>query len=92
VVEIDLLRAGDPLAPFLPQQSDYRILISRSQTYPQGEAYLFSVRDPIPDIPVPLRPGDPEPTLSLNELLHGLYERAGYDLTIDYRSKSPPQN
>lgn len=90
LIESDLLRAGEPLLPFLPQQSDYRILISRSQTRPQGDAYLFSVRDPIPDIPVPLRPGDPEPTLPLNQLLHDLYDRAGYDLAIDYSQPPTP--
>lgn len=93
LIEIDLLRAGDPLSPFLPQQSDYRILISRFRTRPQAAAYPFSIRDPIPDIPVPLRPGDPEPTLPLNKLLHALYDRAGYDLVIDYgQPPSPPLN
>jgi len=34
-------------------------------------------------------PGDAEPNLELNEILHALYERAGYDLSIDYQQ--PPQ-
>jgi hypothetical protein len=40
-------------------------------------AYMLRVRDPLPTIPIPLQPGDPEPTLPLNQLLHDLYDRAG---------------
>lgn len=91
LIEIDLLRAGEPLSPFRPEQSDYRILVSRAHDRPQADAYLFSVRDPIPEIPVPLRPDESEPVLPLNELLHDLYDRAGYDLAIDYdQSPVPP--
>ena len=31
-------------------------------------------------IPIPLLPGDAEPTLDLNAVLHALIERARYDL------------
>ncbi|RMF26349.1 MAG: DUF4058 family protein, partial [Chloroflexi bacterium] len=41
--------------------------------------------------PLPLRPGDEEPLVDLNALLHALYDRAGYDLSIDYtRPPVPP--
>jgi hypothetical protein len=53
-------------------------------------AYTLSIRDPLPTIPVPLRPGDPEPTLPLNQLLHDLYDRARYDLAIDYSQPPVP--
>src|SRR5215468_4367351 len=88
LVEIDLLRAGSPLPPFQAGQSDYRILISPALSRPRAMAYTLSVRDPLPTIPIPLRPGDPEPTLPLNQLLHDLYDRARYDLAIDY--SQPP--
>lgn len=91
-VEIDLLRAGKPL-PMRPLndggESDYRILVSRASRRPHADAYLFNVRDPIPDIPIPLRPGETEPLILLNPLLHDLYDRAGFDLTLDY--SQPPQ-
>jgi hypothetical protein len=93
LVEVDLLRAGQPF-PFWIQgrhvQSDYRIVVSRAQQRPQADVYLFTVRDPIPDIPIPLRPGEVEPVLPLNQLLHTLYDRAGYDLGIDYRQPPAP--
>lgn len=79
-IEIDLLRAGEPF-PFRVQdgdvQSDYRILVSRAQDRPQAAVYLFTIREPIPDIPVPLQPGDTEPSLALNRLVHEVYDRAG---------------
>jgi Protein of unknown function (DUF4058) len=91
-IEIDLLRAGEPF-PFRvlddDAESDYRMIVSRAPDRPQAAVYLFTIRDPIPDIPVPLQPGDPEPSLALNLLLHDVYDRAGYDLTIDYQ-QSPP--
>ena len=90
LVEIDLLRAGQPLPPFQAGQSDYRILLSPAPTRPRAMAYTLSVRDPLPTIPIPLRPGDPEPTLPLNQLLHDLYDRASYDLAIDYSQPPVP--
>ena len=92
-IEIDLLRAGEPF-PFKviddDAQSDYRMIVSRAQDRPQAAVYLFTIRDPIPDIPVPLQPGDAEPSLALNHLLHDVYDRAGYDLTLDYQQSPPP--
>jgi hypothetical protein len=90
LVEIDLLRAGSPLPPFQAGQSDYRILISPAPTRPRTMAYTLSVRDPLPTIPIALRPGDPEPTLPLKQLLHDLYDRARYDLAIDYSQPPVP--
>jgi Protein of unknown function (DUF4058) len=93
LIEIDLLRAGEPF-PFRVQdgdvQSDYRIIVSRAQERPRAAVYLFTIRDPIPDIPVPLQPGDEEPFLALNGLFHEVYDRAGYDLALDYQQAPPP--
>lgn len=89
LVEIDLVRAGQPLPMKAPAAGDYRIVVSRSARRPSADVYLFSVRDPIPTVPVPLGPGEPEPELPLNQLLHEVYDLGGYDLAIDYRN--PPQ-
>ena len=94
LIEIDLLRAGDPMPMCVTgngSRTDYRILVSRSHRRPLADAYRFSVRDAIPNIPVPLRNGEPEPILMVNQLLHELYDRAGYDLAVDYsQSLIPP--
>jgi len=89
LVEVDLLRSGHPFPMKAPGSNDYRIIISRSQHRPRADIYLFGVRDLIPTFPIPLRPGETEPTLPLNDILHELYDQGGYDLIIDYRQ--PPQ-
>ena len=92
LVEIDLLRAGEPLAMWVSGgqvHSDYRIVISRAWQRPEADVYLFNVTDPIPTVPIPLRRGETEPALPLNQLVHDLYDRAGYDLAIDY--SQPPE-
>ena len=89
-VEIDLLRGGKPMPLKVPPPaSDYRILICRPKRNPSADLFRFSIRTPIPTISIPLLPGDAEPDLELNDILHALYERAGYDLSIDYQQ--PPQ-
>ena len=89
-VEIDLLRIGEPLPMSVSQHDDYRIIVSRYHQRPCADVYLFSVRQPIPDIPIPLQPGEAEPILSLNRLLHALYDQGSYDLMIDYRQLPVP--
>lgn len=89
LVEIDLLRGWEPM-PLRkqPPPSDYRILISRAGQRPRADLLPFSLRQAIPPFALPLLPGDEEPIVRLNPILHALYDRAGYDLRIDY-SKSP---
>jgi len=91
LVEIDLLRQHPPM-PFegAGETGHYRILVSRSENRPAADLYLFSVREPIPTFNLPLRPKDNEPLVDLNTLLHDLYERAGYDLSIDYTLDAVP--
>jgi uncharacterized protein DUF4058 len=84
-VEIDLLRAGEPM-PLRgsPPPSDYRILICRQRQRRTAHLYSFSYKVPIPAITIPLLSDDAEPTLDLNAILHALIDRARYDLSIDY--------
>jgi hypothetical protein len=90
LVEIDLLRGGQPPTMNVAGQNDYRIVISRSEQRPQADVYLFSIRQAIPDAPIPLRFGGPEPTLMLNHILHQLYQKNEYGLAVDYRKSPPP--
>lgn len=94
LVEIDLLRGGQPFAMSLSgqavPQSHYRIVISRSWQRPRADLYLFNLQQPIPSFHIPLRPGEKEPVLPLNQLLHELYDQSGYDLAVDYREAPTP--
>ncbi|XHX78568.1 MAG: DUF4058 family protein [Stenomitos frigidus ULC029] len=90
LVEVDLLRAGKPMPiQGKPPDADYRMLVSRGDRRPTAQLYAFSLRDAIPTFPLPLKAGDGEPLVDLNEILNGVYERAGFDLRIDYTQ--PPQ-
>ncbi len=91
LVEIDLLRAGEPL-PFFGNNisSQYRILISRGNCRPNADLYAFNLQDVIPSFPLPLRRGDTEPVIDLQALLNEIYEIAGYDLVMDYSRESVP--
>ena len=85
LVEIDLLRKGEPM-PVLNNsiQSDYRVLVSRSNRRPMAELYGFNLSDSLPVFLLPLREEDVEPIVNLPELFAGVYDRAGYDYRIDY--------
>jgi hypothetical protein len=91
LIEIDLLRQWQPM-PLLNNtiQSDYRVLISRQERRPQADLYAFNLPQPIPAFPIPLREGDREPVVDLQALLHQVYDRAGYDYTIDYSREPIP--
>jgi hypothetical protein len=89
LVEIDLLRGGEPFAIDPLPVSDYRILISRSWRRPRGDLYPFNLRDAMPIIPVPLQRGEEEPLLALGPLLAEIYRTARYDLRIDYTAAPP---
>lgn len=90
-VEIDLIRAYEPMPVYgNGHHSHYRILVSRSNRRPQADLYGFDVQEPIPVFALPLRPGDDEPAVDLGALLHQLYDRAGYDLSVDYRRDPAP--
>lgn len=90
LVEIDLLRQGHPLPMQVAAENDYRIIVSRCQHRPVADAYLFSMRDPIPDIPIPLRREEDEPLLKLNDILHKVYELGYYATFVDYEIPLQP--
>lgn len=91
LVEIDLLRDGSPLPTVGDQaQSDYRLLVSRSDTRPLADLYPFNLPEPIPGFLIPLQAEDQEPVLKLQALLTDIYERAGYDYFIDYHTDPLP--
>jgi len=91
LIEVDLLRAGEPM-PVVgePIQSDYRILISRGDRRPHAQLYAFNVRQAIPPFPLPLLPDDVEPAVDLGTILHDLYQRARFDLRLDYTQPPIP--
>jgi Protein of unknown function (DUF4058) len=89
LIEIDLLRAGEPMAMTPKPASDYRIVVSRDSDYPNAQLFAFGIRQPIPPVPVPLKYGEKEAQLALQELLGQVYDRAHYELRVRYRLAPP---
>jgi hypothetical protein len=92
-VEIDLLRDGERVAVGgeVPEH-DYQVFVSRAHPG-RRRAWIWPIRlhQRLPVIPVPLREPDPDANLDLQELLTTVYDRAGYDLDVDYtRDPNPP--
>lgn len=91
LLEIDLLRAGKrpQVARPLPE-APYFLFLSRVQRRPYIDIWPLSLREPIKPVPVPLRHPDPAVPLDLGAAVHEAYQRARYDLDIDYRADPPP--
>jgi Protein of unknown function (DUF4058) len=90
-IEIDLLRAGSPMAMLGTREAtDYRLLVSRSNERPRAQLYGFNIEQPIPIIPVPLRSGEPDLALDLKQFLDEIYAQARYARRIDYQQSPVP--
>jgi hypothetical protein len=91
LVEVDLLRAGEPMPVVgAPVRTDYRILVSRGARRPRAQLYAWNLRQPIPTFPLPLLPGDIEPVTDVGAVLAALYDRARFDLRLDYTKPPVP--
>lgn len=91
LVEIDLIRTGEKM-PIVTRvyDTDYRILTVRSYRFPSAQLFAFSVKETIPNFSIPLQKGEEEIELNLQHLLLGIYERARFDLTLDYNIPPVP--
>jgi hypothetical protein len=92
LVEIDLLRVGQrmPMVESWPK-SPYYSLIARRERAPYCRVYPAALRQPLPNIPVPLDPPDPDIQLSIQPMIEAVYERSRYARNIEYtRTLTPP--
>ncbi len=90
LVEIDLLRTGTrlPVRGELPA-ADYFVFVSREERRPMTHIWPISVRDVLPDIPVPLLEPDADVVLELQLAFDTIYDAVGYSMAIDYGQ--PPE-
>lgn len=84
LVEIDLLRGGQRSTVSDPPPGDYFALVSKPKPRPLAEVYGWPLADPLPRILIPLSFEDPEVTLDLQAVFDLVYDRAGYDYSINY--------
>ena len=84
-VEFDLLRGGRrlPMNSPLPY-GDYYAIVSRQERRPRAKVYAWTIRNRLPSIPIPLKEGDPDVTLDLQNVFTTVYDRARYELSINY--------
>jgi hypothetical protein len=90
LVEIDLLRGWTPMPMQERPACDYSVLISRAERRPAAGFWAIGLRDRLPVIPVPLRSGDPDALIDLQEALHSAYDGAGYGTYI-YEGRPEPE-
>ncbi len=91
LVEIDLLRCGQRLPTREPlAAADFFAFVCRQQKLPHVEVYGWTLRDPLPVIPIPLASDDPDARLDLQAAFTTTYDRAGYDYALDYHSPVEP--
>jgi hypothetical protein len=82
---LDLLRGGLRLPTRTPLPlGDYFAIVSRRHTRPRAQGYAWTIRDPLPTIPVPLQRDDPEVPLDLQSVFTTVYDRARYGLSLNY--------
>lgn len=89
-IEIDLLRDGLPMPLTNQPDADYRVVLSRREERPNVSLWPIRVRDPLPMVPVPLRAPDPDARLDLQDVLHRVYELAGYADYVYGLTPRPP--
>lgn len=91
LLEIDLLRGGQriPLLTPLPD-SPYFVFLTRGESSSRVEIWPLSFKETLPLLPVPLLDPDPDVPLNLGQAIHNIYDRAAYDLRVDY-NHPPPQ-
>jgi len=96
VVEIDFLRT--PTRDYLPvtladipltRRAPYLICVKESRRPSEWLAYPISLRTPLPEIPIPLRPQDAPVPLALQPLIERAYVIGGHD-DIDYAKPPKP--
>ncbi len=88
LVEIDLLRGGPPLPAADRPDCSYSVLVSRVERRLDAEFWPISLRERLPEIPIPVRAPDSDARLDLQEVLHRIYDDAGY---ADYILEGDPR-
>jgi len=76
-------------SPFTLHPYDYLVHVSRRGERPRGVLWPILLTQRLPTISIPLLPQDPDADLDLGRVLNRAYDRAGYDMTVDYRQ--PPR-
>jgi hypothetical protein len=90
LVEIDLLLSGAPLPmkQAIPPGGYYAI-VARGARLPLAEIYRWTVRNPVPGMPIPLANGDPDVVIDLGALATRVYDLGRYARTLRFDQPLP---
>lgn len=91
-VEIDLLRGGArmPMASPWPP-CEYYVMVSRGEAPTPAGVWPVGIRDALPEIPIPLDPGDADVRIDLGPHFTSVYDRSRYGVSIDYTAPLRPK-
>lgn len=78
-----------PLTGTLPA-CDYLARVSNFYERPEVDIWPLTIRQPLPTLPIPLLHPDPPVMLDLGAALRTVYERARYNLRVDYSKPLAP--
>jgi hypothetical protein len=89
-LEIDLLRQGVRIQlAGEPPPAAYYVYLSRWQRRPWTQIWPVRLREPLPTVPLPLLPPDPDISLDLQAALGACFELVGYERLLDYAGPPP---
>lgn len=96
LVEIDLLRTGThvtavPLDMAVAEAGpfDYHVSIHRFDQFEDFLVYPIRLEDRLPEIAIPLLPGDPDVTIDLQSVFDRSYEAGPYRRRVRYAESEP---
>jgi hypothetical protein len=73
-----------------PPPAPYYVYLSRWQRRPWTQIWPIPLREPLPAVPVPLLPPDPDVSLDLQAAIGACFDLVGYERLLDYASPPPP--
>ncbi len=90
LIELDLLVKGQrpPFEQDLPAD-DYYCFLSHGDRRPKCDVYHWAMRQPLPGIPIPLLPPDPDVWVDLAAVFRTTYERGRYARSLNYAGPPP---
>jgi hypothetical protein len=97
LVEIDLLRGGEHTTAVphyrlakVAGEYEYHVSIHHYDNLEDYFVYPIRRNEPLPEITIPLLPGDPPLPLDLQAVFQRTYNLGPYQREIDYRQEAPP--
>lgn len=90
LVEIDLLRGGEPMPMNGVPECDYRIMVARRGQRPNVDVWPVGLRETLPEIPIPLAGTDPDVWLDLKPVLDAVYDGGAYRSRLYDQPPDPP--